>query len=948
MRKNDAQFNVEAYAQVGKAWVDRLVIDVARSRVQPEPDPLRAMLGVQISGSGGSHLRQCGRCLSWLDAGDLIDPIGVADDVRRLVKLLSVGDRRSVVLVGPPGSGKTARIEGAVRVRQGRTATRGQVWHLAPARLISGMSYLGQWQQRVQAILQYAHKLDHILYFDDLLGLYEAGKTRDSNMCVADMLRTQLEIRPVRVLAEMTSEAWSILQERDRGFAGRFIVMPTAALAPEQSMEILLGVRRQLEDRHRCTFAPDVIPELVSLYHRFERTSVLPGKAAAALGRLAIKSPRSPILQQDAVEEFRSRTGLNRSLINLNVKITRATLEDQIRQYVVGQDEPVSKLIDVVLMAAARMNDTSRPLGTFLLVGPTGVGKTQLAKAIAQCLFDEGGLIRLDMNELTSTTAGPRLIGTFDAPDGLLTSAVRRRPHAVLLLDEIEKAHPSVLDVLLQVLGEARLSDARGRTVDLSGLLILMTSNLGSRNSTRGRGFREAGDPVEIAQVHNQAVREYFRPEFFNRIDGVLNFERLSRATIQNIATIQVNEILRRDGILRRSVLVDIDPEAVIRTAHLGYSPALGARALKRRIEQDLIRPAARVLAATKSKDPLLLRLYLENNQVHVDCQPITLTTPSTLLVLPDAQEVTDWAAHELSILSDKIGNAPLRIELQHHQVAPEVLEQSALKNALREARDLLRDAIELQQRRRLSHPQATPIHGPRIGIPNDRFSEPRLRPSIKAVQAIDDIWDYLDESLEIPNETDADRLGWKLVDTVIKLQRLVESRGTPQELLLAFRWYGDSRKRTTFENELTSEQTLHRIVEQGVLDFLTKVEGFECESWETSAIRFAKVSGALVQEAVDVVAGGQMVLDAQGGMHILKIMVVPPDGPTQLTSTGLNASLDASLPVIRRVYRETGRHLDLRNNSCVLGNLDTQRIADLLCLGRRSHQRMPGAEMDS
>ena len=269
------------------------------------------------------------------------------------------------------------------------------------------------------------------------------------------------------------------------------------------------------------------------------------------------------------------------------------------------------------------MNDTSRPLGTFLLVGPTGVGKTQLAKAIATCLFDDDGLIRLDMNELSSPAAAARLVGTFDAPDGLLTSAVRRRPNAVLLLDEIEKAHPTVLDVLLQALGEARLSDARGRTVDLSGLLILMTSNLGSRESGRGRGFSDADDQDSIAEVHLRAAREFFRPEFFNRIDDVLSFERLSAEVMQSIALMQFQEILQRDGLQRRSVLIDVDPDAIRQTAQRGYDPAMGARALKRQIERDLVGPAAEVLAASKTDQPTLLRLYLDGGDVQTRWQPV-------------------------------------------------------------------------------------------------------------------------------------------------------------------------------------------------------------------------------------------------------------------------------------------------------------------------------------
>ncbi len=509
-RKEDPGYEVARHSIEGRAWIDHVTIDVLPQVQTKKPsDPLRAFLGGEDVSDGAAELRKTSRCLNWIDIDELAEPIGVEDDVTRLMHLLDVGDRRGVVLVGPPGSGKTARIEGTVRRRRKRSqsATHALVWQLFPARLISGMSYLGQWQERVLAIIRHAHRYDHVLYFDDLLGLYEAGKTRDSSMCVADTLRAQLDVYPIRVLAEMTGEAWAIFRERDRTLADRFVVMPTEALDADKSLGILIGVQRRLEAGRRCRFDLDVLPEVVSMYDRFERSAVLPGKAAAALARLAARSERRKVTRDNAVGEFQSRSGLQASIIDRRIQIDRESVTARIRRQVVGQNEPVAKLVDRVLVAAARMNDTSRPLGTFLLVGPTGVGKTQLAKAIATCLFDDDGLIRLDMNELSSPAAASRLIGTFDAPDGLLTSAVRRRPNAVLLLDEIEKAHPTVLDVLLQALGEARLSDARGRTVDLSGLLILMTSNLGTRESGRGRGFSEATDQGSIAEVHLRAAR---------------------------------------------------------------------------------------------------------------------------------------------------------------------------------------------------------------------------------------------------------------------------------------------------------------------------------------------------------------------------------------------------------------------------------------------------------
>ena len=312
-RKDDPGYIVARHSILGKAWIDYVTIDLLPQVREKKPvDPLRAFLGGEDVSDGAAELRKTSRCLSWIDIEELAEPIGVDADVNRLIHLLEVGDRRGVVLVGPPGSGKTARIEGAVRRRRRRhqSATHNQVWHLSPARLISGMSYLGQWQERVLAIIRHAHRYDHVLYFDDLLGLFEAGKTRDSRMCVADTLRAQLDVNPIRVLAEMTGEAWAIFRERDRALADRFVVMPTAALDVDKSLQILIGVQRRLEARRSCMFDLDVLPEVISMYDRFERSSVLPGKAAAALIRLASRGEGQAITRDDAVAEFQSRSGL--------------------------------------------------------------------------------------------------------------------------------------------------------------------------------------------------------------------------------------------------------------------------------------------------------------------------------------------------------------------------------------------------------------------------------------------------------------------------------------------------------------------------------------------------------------------------------------------------------------------------------------------------------------
>lgn len=946
-RKEQPDYPIGPHSIEGRAWIDHVTIDILPQREVKKPaDPFRALLGGEDVSDGATQLRQVGRCLDWLDKDELTQPIGVDADVDRLRQLMEVGDRRGIVLVGPSGSGKTARIEGAVRRRGNgnRSATLGLVWHLSPARLISGMSYLGQWQERVLAILRHAHRFDHVLYFDDLLGLYEAGKTRDSSMCVADTLRAHLDVRPVRILGEMTSQAWAIFRERDRTLADRFVVLPTEALDKDNSMDILIGVRRRLEAQRRCRFDLDVIPEVVSMYDRFERTSVLPGKAAAALSRLAARSQHKTVTRDDAIAEFQARSGLRPSIIDRRVQINRQVVTARIREQVVGQDQPVARLVDRVLIAAARMNDTSRPLGTFLLVGPTGVGKTQLAKAAATCLFDDGGLIRLDMNELSSPASASRLVGTFDAPDGLLTSAVRRRPHAVLLLDEIEKAHPSVLDVLLQALGEARLSDARGRTVDLSGLLILMTSNLGSRESGRGRGFADAEDQQTIAEVHDRAVREFFRPEFFNRIDGVLSFERLSPATMEAIAWLQFKEILRRDGLQRRSVLIDIAPEAIRQTAARGYDPAMGARALKRQIERDLVRPAAEVLASSSSDQPTLLKLFLDGDEVQTKWQSVEFVNRDAAAAAEcSIEKLCELAAKYHHEVADQIDGGPLSFEMHDGGLDPKLLETMTLRDSLHESKDLLRELRDAKRRPRLQRPQSTPIHVPSGGPPTGqaRFI-PHTKTGLRDLQAIDDIQDFLRDSLVLapPEELDSQRD--QLVDHLRRLHQQLDARGTAVRWLVWTRWYGEESKSPAdlagdFLDAAGGTRAWFSIA---MHQWISEVEDLLHDPIDTNYDAIECFSGALAFSTLCEIRGSSLLVHGDGHLNLADVRLHPIDETRpideQIRAWRRNEVRQPVAPV-RRIFQADGPQIDLLNGSAVNAPLSTSAIVKLLTMSRRS-----------
>ena len=491
-----------------RAWVTTVDMHVTVSQRPPEKmeDRLAALFGARRM-SGAGELERCGRCLDWLYPGELDRPLLRDDEVARLVRALQARDRRPVVLVGPRMVGKTAIVHGAVHERERLRRPRAEgerLWLVAPQRLISGMMAVGQWEQRLLAILEEAKGRDHVLYFDDVLGLYRAGASAASDLTVADVLRTHVLRRDVRVLAEMTPEMFRAFAERDRGLADQFEVLPVEPLQAPETLQVLLEVGRRLEIRHRCSFDVDVLPTVIDLQRRYVRDAEFPGKGAAFLNQLALTRPRSPVTRDTVYEQFHEQTGLALTLLDGRRKLRRAEVLEALRRRVIGQETALEALADVVSVAKARLNATDRPWAALLFMGPTGVGKTECAKALAAYLFGrDEHLVRLDMNEFDSPAAAARLVGTFFEPEGLLTAPVRRQPFCVVLLDEIEKADPAVFDMLLQVMGEGRLTDAVGRTTDFSSAMVIMTSNLGTREVAKRIGFG-GGEEARGARVRRR------------------------------------------------------------------------------------------------------------------------------------------------------------------------------------------------------------------------------------------------------------------------------------------------------------------------------------------------------------------------------------------------------------------------------------------------------------
>ncbi len=616
----------------GKAWITSVEVSVdVPALYKPTVENFLAALGELQELHGAEELNRVARSLNSLYPDDLDHAINREAEVSELSHLLSASDRRAVLVVGKRLVGKTAVIHEFVRRRMERRRSSeatmhiasaadlaGDLWLISPQRLISGMSYVGQWEGRLLAILKECQRKHHTLYFDDVIGLFYAGQTSSSQLSVAHVLKPYLERRDVRVIAEATPEAMRVLQELDRSFADLFQIVRVEEPNEEKNLHTLLGFRRTLERQHDTRFHADVLPVVVDLTRRYVSDAAFPGKAARLLQSLAAKHKAGEVTRAGALAEFSASSGLSVSFLDDRSQLDHARVIEAIGVEGIGQKAAVAACADAVTIAKARLNDNARPIASFLFLGPTGVGKTQCAKALANYLFgDRERLIRFDMNEFASYYSVARLTGTLDAPEGLLTSAVRRSPFAVLLFDEIEKAHPAVFDLLLGVMGDGRLTDSRGQLVDFSNTIIILTSNLGAREAASDLGFRQTNR--SDASVYRLAAEKFFKPEFFNRLSRVVPFERLRREDVQKIAYRLIEDVFSREGLVRRGVKLVIETGALNLLVEAGYHPQLGARALKRTLERQVTAPIAARLSATPANQPLIIFLKEQHASIKVD-----------------------------------------------------------------------------------------------------------------------------------------------------------------------------------------------------------------------------------------------------------------------------------------------------------------------------------------
>jgi ATP-dependent Clp protease ATP-binding subunit ClpC len=618
-------------------------------------------------------LDQFGRNLTKLAAEGKLDPVvGRETEIERIMQILSRRTKNNPVLIGEPGVGKTAVVEGlAQRITNGdvpELLKNKQIYTLDLAALVAGSKYRGEFEERLKKVMkEITQRGDIILFIDELHNLVGAGAAEGA-IDAASILKPALARGELQTIGATTLDEYRKYLERDSALERRFQQIRVDEPTIEETVQILKGLRDRYEAHHKVQITDEALEAAAELADRYISDRFLPDKAIdlidEAASRMRIKSMTSPPVyreleeeieqtrraKEEAIEaqEFEKAASLRdkeRRLTNKKreleerwesgetgerpsigeeeiadivsmwtgipvFKLTEAEtqklmrMEEELHKRVIGQHAAVEVVSKAIRRSRAGLKDPKRPTGSFIFLGPSGVGKTELARTLAEFLFgDEDAMVRIDMSEYMEKHAVSRLVGSppgyigYDE-GGQLTEAVRRKPYSVLLLDEIEKAHPDVFNILLQILEDGRLTDAQGRTVDFRHCIVIMTSNIGASEIARNTplGFAVAEDETGVSYDDMKSrimgeLKKVFRPEFLNRIDDVIVFHKLQKDEIKEIIDLLLRRI--RESMAERELQLELSEEAKDLLVEKGWDPAMGARPLRRAIQRYIEDPLA-------------------------------------------------------------------------------------------------------------------------------------------------------------------------------------------------------------------------------------------------------------------------------------------------------------------------------------------------------------------
>ncbi len=629
-------------------------------------------------------------------AGEIDCVIGREKEIKRVVQILNRRTKNNPILLGEPGVGKTAIAEGlALRIVERQVPAKllsKEIYLLDLAAIVAGTQFRGQFEARMKAIIDEAKAQKNIiLVIDEVHNIVGAGEAEGGAMNAANILKPALARGDVQIIGATTLEDYRKHIEKDSALERRFQPIIVNEPSVEESIEILKGIRKYYEDFHQVRYSDEVIEYAVKMSSRYIQDRFLPDKAIDVIdeagSRVNLNNTGASELQvlksnlkkvqelkehaavaddykkaadykvdeckiQDQINYLENEMGtldvtsgdIAKVVENwTGIPVQRVTeteaskllkMEERLHNRVIGQDRGVSALARAIRRTRSNLNKVKRP-SSFVFVGPTGVGKTELAKTLAHELFgNEEAMIRLDMSEYMEKHTVSKLIGAppgyvgFDQ-GGQLTEKVRRKPYSVILLDEIEKAHPDVFNMLLQIMEDGRLTDSTGRTVGFENTILIMTSNAGTTLKAHGIGFNKEGYEALEKKV-NDAVKEIFRPEFLNRVDEIIVFEELSKSELAQILAIMLKQVIK--NIEENGMSISFDNKAEEFLIEKGYDPKFGARPLRKTIQRHVEDELSELYLSGKIKKGSNIHVTAEDGKINMIVMDIaTLETAKRL-----------------------------------------------------------------------------------------------------------------------------------------------------------------------------------------------------------------------------------------------------------------------------------------------------------------------------
>lgn len=572
-----------------------------------------------------------------------IDPIvGREEELQRVIQVLCRRRKNNPVLVGDSGVGKTAVAEGlAVLIEEGKVPSiiaDMEIYSLDMAGLLAGTKFRGDFEERLKAVINAIEEKNEehgcILYIDEIHNIIGAGSTNAGSMDASNLLKPALSRGSIRCMGSTTYDEFRKFFEKDQALTRRFqkidIVEPSVA----DTIGILKGLRPKFEDHHGVTYSNEVIESAVTLANKHINDRKLPDKAIDVIDEVGAylrihnkdakeEDARSKVEIRDIEKVVAKIARIPEKNITSNEKDKLRYLERDLKLLIFGQDEAIDKVSNAIILSRSGLGDQQKPIANFLFAGPTGVGKTELAKQLANTMginFE-----RIDMSEYMEKHSVSKLIGAppgyvgFDQ-GGILTEKVNKNPYSVLLLDEIEKAHPDVFNILLQVMDHGKLTDSNGKTFDFRNIILIMTSNAGAQEMDAGSIGLGGANPKQNIAKRDQAIKKYFTPEFRNRLDAIIYFNPLSNLNIKSIVEKFVMEL--ENQLLEKKVDLEVSDEVLDWIAENGYDPKMGARPIGRLVNEKLRKALANEVLFGKLEKGGKVRAVLNKGEVNFEFAP--------------------------------------------------------------------------------------------------------------------------------------------------------------------------------------------------------------------------------------------------------------------------------------------------------------------------------------